>query len=70
MLCHSPVSSVAFGQYPLVRPVVTPRFALSCTEALLGQLGAIAKNNNLHIQVSCGNQTRLRPQGTVAIETV
>lgn len=39
-------------QYPLVKPVVTPRFAPSCTEALLGQLGAIAKNNNLHIQVS------------------
>ncbi|XP_056274023.1 guanine deaminase-like [Pseudoliparis swirei] len=37
-------------KYPLVRPVVTPRFAVSCTEALLGQLGAIAKNNNLHIQ--------------------
>ncbi|KAM7391840.1 hypothetical protein PAMP_022496 [Pampus punctatissimus] len=37
-------------KYPLVKPVVTPRFALSCTEALLGQLGAIAKNNNLHIQ--------------------
>uniref|UniRef100_A0A8C9ZFD3 Guanine deaminase n=1 Tax=Sander lucioperca TaxID=283035 RepID=A0A8C9ZFD3_SANLU len=36
--------------YPLVRPVVTPRFAPSCTGALLGQLGAIAKNNNLHIQ--------------------
>ncbi|XP_068167829.1 guanine deaminase isoform X2 [Antennarius striatus] len=37
-------------KYPLVKPVVTPRFALSCTGALLGQLGAIAKNNNLHIQ--------------------
>ncbi|XP_029685128.1 guanine deaminase isoform X2 [Takifugu rubripes] len=37
-------------QYPLVKPVVTPRFALSCTGALLGQLGAIAKKNNLHIQ--------------------
>ncbi|XP_068560052.1 guanine deaminase [Cebidichthys violaceus] len=37
-------------KYPLVRPVVTPRFAPSCTGALLGQLGAIAKNNNLHIQ--------------------
>ncbi|KAK5910331.1 hypothetical protein CesoFtcFv8_004175 [Champsocephalus esox] len=37
-------------KYPLVRPVVTPRFALSCTGALMGQLGAIAKNNNLHIQ--------------------
>ncbi|CAB1451245.1 unnamed protein product [Pleuronectes platessa] len=37
-------------KYPLVKPIVTPRFALSCTGALLGQLGAIAKNNNLHIQ--------------------
>ncbi|XP_015244653.1 PREDICTED: guanine deaminase [Cyprinodon variegatus] len=37
-------------KYPLVKPVVTPRFAPSCTEALLAQLGAIAKNNNLHIQ--------------------
>lgn len=41
-----------FGQYPLVKPVVTPRFALSCTGALLKQLGEIAKNNKLHIQVS------------------
>uniref|UniRef100_A0A3P9C718 Guanine deaminase n=1 Tax=Maylandia zebra TaxID=106582 RepID=A0A3P9C718_9CICH len=31
-------------------PVVTPRFAPSCTGALLEQLGEIAKNNNLHIQ--------------------
>uniref|UniRef100_A0A3Q3H412 Guanine deaminase n=1 Tax=Labrus bergylta TaxID=56723 RepID=A0A3Q3H412_9LABR len=37
-------------KYPRVKPVVTPRFAPSCTGALLGQLGAIAKNNNLHIQ--------------------
>lgn len=39
-------------QYPLVKPVVTPRFAPSCTGDLLGQLGEIAKNNKLHIQVS------------------
>uniref|UniRef100_UPI0037E6FDF6 guanine deaminase n=1 Tax=Semicossyphus pulcher TaxID=241346 RepID=UPI0037E6FDF6 len=37
-------------KYPRVKPVVTPRFAPSCTGTLLGQLGAIAKNNNLHIQ--------------------
>ncbi|XP_076020866.1 guanine deaminase [Genypterus blacodes] len=37
-------------KYPLVKPVVTPRFALSCSGALLAQLGATAKNNNLHIQ--------------------
>uniref|UniRef100_A0A147AAI8 Guanine deaminase n=1 Tax=Fundulus heteroclitus TaxID=8078 RepID=A0A147AAI8_FUNHE len=37
-------------KYPRVKPVVTPRFAPSCTEPLLAQLGEIAKNNNLHIQ--------------------
>ncbi|XP_062398453.1 guanine deaminase [Sardina pilchardus] len=37
-------------KYPHVRPVVTPRFAISCTSALLHELGDIAKNNNLHIQ--------------------
>ncbi|XP_042344345.1 guanine deaminase [Plectropomus leopardus] len=44
-------------KYPLVRPVVTPRFALSCSGALLGQLGAIAKNNNLHIQSHISENT-------------
>uniref|UniRef100_A0A3B5MED5 Guanine deaminase n=1 Tax=Xiphophorus couchianus TaxID=32473 RepID=A0A3B5MED5_9TELE len=38
------------NDYPLVKPVVTPRFAPSCTEALLAKLGEIAKNNKLHIQ--------------------
>lgn len=37
-------------KYPLVKPVVSPRFAPTCTGALLGQLGEIAKNNNVHIQ--------------------
>ncbi|KAF3695937.1 Guanine deaminase [Channa argus] len=37
-------------KYPLVKPVVTPRFVLSCTKDLLGELGTIAKKTNLHIQ--------------------
>lgn len=37
-------------KYPLAKPVVTPRFAPSCSRELLQQLGEIAKNNNLHIQ--------------------
>ncbi|XP_022056545.1 guanine deaminase [Acanthochromis polyacanthus] len=37
-------------KYPLAKPVVTPRFAPSCSRELLEQLGEIAKNNNLHIQ--------------------
>ncbi|KAL2091956.1 hypothetical protein ACEWY4_011754 [Coilia grayii] len=37
-------------KYPHVRPIVTPRFVLSCSSALLRDLGDIAKNNDLHIQ--------------------
>ncbi|EDW81446.1 uncharacterized protein Dwil_GK11019 [Drosophila willistoni] len=35
---------------PLVMPTITPRFALSCSEDLLKQLGSIAKSDDLHIQ--------------------
>ncbi|XP_062307639.1 guanine deaminase [Osmerus eperlanus] len=38
------------NKYPLVMPVVTPRFAPSCSPALLSHLGEIAQNNHLHIQ--------------------
>uniref|UniRef100_A0A1B6M2E7 Guanine deaminase n=1 Tax=Graphocephala atropunctata TaxID=36148 RepID=A0A1B6M2E7_9HEMI len=34
----------------LVKPIITPRFALSCSAPLLGQLGSLAELNNLHIQ--------------------
>ncbi|XP_076587350.1 guanine deaminase [Chaetodon auriga] len=44
------IAELLSKKYPLVKPVVTPRFAPTCTDALLGQLGEIAKNNNLHIQ--------------------
>lgn len=56
-----------------MKPVVTPRFALSCTGGLLGQLGAIAKNNHLHIQVSFLLHlltVSQYPHRTVATETV
>ncbi|KAH9857128.1 guanine deaminase [Lenzites betulinus] len=36
---------------PLVRPILTPRFAISCTHELLGKLGALAAEDAaLHIQ--------------------
>lgn len=38
-------------QYPRVQPIVTPRFPLSCSETLLGELGNLAKARDLHIQV-------------------
>ncbi|XP_077572196.1 guanine deaminase [Stigmatopora nigra] len=44
-------------KYALVKPVVTPRFVLSCSGALLGQLGQLAKNNNLHIQSHISENT-------------
>ncbi|XP_026068393.1 guanine deaminase [Carassius auratus] len=37
-------------EYPNVKPVVTPRFAPSCSSSLLSELGEIAKNNKLHVQ--------------------
>lgn len=35
---------------PLVRPSVTPRFAVTCSERLLTELGHIATEMNLHVQ--------------------
>jgi len=37
----------------LVRPVVTPRFVPSCTDATLEALGALAKQCNCHVQTHC-----------------
>ncbi|TMW48917.1 hypothetical protein DOY81_006012 [Sarcophaga bullata] len=34
----------------LVKPTITPRFALSCTKELMKSLGDLAKTHNLHIQ--------------------
>lgn len=35
----------------LVQPTITPRFAISCSQELLEQLGDVARAHNLHIQV-------------------
>ncbi|KAF7687627.1 guanine deaminase [Silurus meridionalis] len=37
-------------KFALVKPIVTPRFAMSCSSALLSNLGKTARNNDLHIQ--------------------
>ncbi|XP_043096688.1 guanine deaminase [Puntigrus tetrazona] len=37
-------------EYPNVKPVVTPRFAPSCSSSLLTELGKIANNNKLRVQ--------------------
>ncbi|XP_043831042.1 guanine deaminase isoform X1 [Dromiciops gliroides] len=37
-------------EYTRVKPIVTPRFSLSCSETLMHKLGDIAKDHKLHIQ--------------------
>ncbi|XP_013868015.1 guanine deaminase [Austrofundulus limnaeus] len=54
---HRFIKELLNKKYPLVKPVVTPRFALSCSEDLLSKLGEIAKNNNLHIQSHISENT-------------
>ncbi|XP_053971668.1 guanine deaminase isoform X1 [Hylaeus volcanicus] len=35
---------------PLIKPIITPRFALSCDMTLMKELGKLAKKEDLHIQ--------------------
>uniref|UniRef100_UPI00398E4979 guanine deaminase n=1 Tax=Pristiophorus japonicus TaxID=55135 RepID=UPI00398E4979 len=44
------VAELTKRKYPLVKPIVTPRFVPSCTSELLQHLGSFANLNNLHIQ--------------------
>ncbi|XP_008140300.1 guanine deaminase [Eptesicus fuscus] len=44
------VSEMLQKNYSRVKPIVTPRFALSCSETMLAELGNIAKTRDLHIQ--------------------
>lgn len=37
----------------LVKPTITPRFALSCTRDLMQGLAKLAEDHDLHIQVGC-----------------
>lgn len=37
----------------LVRPVITPRFIPSCSDALLEGLGALAQSTGVHVQTHC-----------------
>ncbi|KAF6124489.1 guanine deaminase [Phyllostomus discolor] len=44
------VSEMLQRNYPRVKPIVTPRFGLSCSERLMSELGKIAETHDLHIQ--------------------
>lgn len=51
------VSEMLQRNYPRVKPIVTPRFALSCSEKMLADLGNIAKTRDLHIQSHISENT-------------
>ncbi|XP_072746241.1 guanine deaminase isoform X2 [Anoplolepis gracilipes] len=44
------IESIERTGNPLVKPIITPRFALSCNMELMQELAKIAKEKNLHIQ--------------------
>ncbi|GCB68688.1 hypothetical protein scyTo_0000927 [Scyliorhinus torazame] len=44
------IAELAGREYPLVKPIVTPRFVLSCSAELMQRLGTFVTHNNLHIQ--------------------
>ena len=37
-------------QNPLINPIITPRFAPTCSQALLQGLGVIAREMDVHVQ--------------------
>ena len=43
-------SSLLPSQNPLIQPVITPRFAPTCSPQLLKELGELAKETGVHIQ--------------------
>ncbi|XP_053322651.1 guanine deaminase [Spea bombifrons] len=44
-------------KYDRVKPVITPRFAISCSERLLNELGLLADKHQLHIQSHISEST-------------
>ncbi|XP_020369043.2 guanine deaminase [Rhincodon typus] len=44
------VTELTGRMYPLVKPIVTPRFVPSCSSELMQQLGSYANSEGLHIQ--------------------
>uniref|UniRef100_A0A8C5PQ07 Guanine deaminase n=1 Tax=Leptobrachium leishanense TaxID=445787 RepID=A0A8C5PQ07_9ANUR len=44
-------------KYDRVKAIITPRFAISCTEKLLNALGCLAEKYNLHIQSHISEST-------------
>lgn len=50
-LCKNTNSHSFLPQYPRVLPIITPRFAISCSQQLMDALGLLAIEKDLHVQV-------------------
>jgi len=46
------------GDFPHIRPILTPRFTPSCTDALMAFLGALARDRHLPVQSHLSENTR------------
>lgn len=70
------VHSMAGNERALIRPVITPRFIPSCSDALLQKLGALAADTGCHVQTHCSESDwehryvldRLQISDTTALE--
>jgi guanine deaminase len=70
------VQSMPGNERALIRPVITPRFIPSCSDALLEKLGALAAETGCHVQTHCSESDwehryvldRLGVTDTVALE--
>src|SRR5882757_7123813 len=47
------VQSMPGNEDGLIRPVITPRFIPSCSDELLGRLGALARETGCYVQTHC-----------------
>ena len=47
----------ACGEFPHIRPILTPRFTPSCTDALMTFLGRLARDRNLPVQSHLSENT-------------
>lgn len=53
-----------------MRPVITPRFALSCDMKLMQELAKIAKAKDLHIQVFHSHNIHIMHNISLAIDSL
>ncbi|KAF8591635.1 Metallo-dependent hydrolase [Ramaria rubella] len=66
---RSMISYIKSLNAPLIRPILTPRFAISCTDDLLKGLGELATEDSIAISGSSLNNNRSSPSSRLPIQT-